>query len=102
MRPASPGAAHITSGPEPLAGELRTPVALGGKGGLYAFVPAALVFRRSGGQPGGGHVGTAELSVVLVDVRLGRGGFRTVARGGGDYPWSALTPAVKSLKAGLP
>jgi len=95
-------APNITSVPDPLRGELRTLVALGGNGGRYAFVPAALVFRRSGGQPGGGHVGTAELSVVLVDVRLGRVGFRTVARGDGDDPWSALTRAVKSLTPGLP
>src|ERR1043166_3713981 len=40
---------------------------------------------------------TAELTVVMVDVRTGRVGFRTVARGEGDDPWTALTGAVKSL-----
>ena len=90
----------ITSVPDPLRSELRTLVALGGNGGRYAFVPAALVFRRSPGQTG--QVGTAELSVVLVDVRMGRVGFRTVARGDGADPWSALTRAVKSLTPGLP
>src|SRR5205823_4034992 len=105
--------------PDPLRGELRTLVALGGNGGRYAFVPAALVYRRIVGQsdrrtvpsaqvptarpperspPGA----TAELSVVMVDVRTGRVGFRTVARGEGDDPWSALTQAVKSLTPGLP
>src|SRR5439155_1008570 len=47
-------------------------------------------------------VATAELSVVMVDVRTGRVGFRTVARGDGDDPWSALARAVKSLTPGLP
>src|SRR2546425_4652134 len=102
MGPGIRRARNIPSVRDPRRGELRTLVALGGNGGRYAFVPAALVFRRSGGQPGGGHVGTAELSVVLVDVRLGRGGFRTGARGDGDDPWSALTRAVKSLTPGLP
>jgi hypothetical protein len=48
------------------------------------------------------HVATAELSVVMVDVRTGRIGFRTVARGDGDDPWTALTGAVKNLTPGLP
>ncbi len=47
-------------------------------------------------------VATAELTVVLVDVRTGRVGFRTVARGEGDDPWTALTRAVKNLTPGLP
>jgi len=47
-------------------------------------------------------VATAELTVVLADVRTGRVGFRTVARGEGDDPWTALTRAVKSLTPGLP
>ena len=45
---------------------------------------------------------TAELTIVMVDVRTGRLGFRTTARGDGDDPWSALTGAVKSLTPGLP
>jgi hypothetical protein len=39
---------------------------------------------------------------VLVDVRLGRVGFRTIARGEGDDPWTALARAVKNLTPGLP
>src|SRR5207302_791234 len=38
----------------------------------------------------------------MVHVRTGRVGFRTVARGDGDDPWTALTRAVKSLTPGLP
>jgi hypothetical protein len=100
--------------PDPLRTELRTLAALVG-GGRYALVPAGLTYRRtiaSGGGPGGvgaqhaallqRAVATAELTVVLVDVRTGRVGFRTVARGEGDDPWTALTRAVKSLTPGLP
>jgi hypothetical protein len=109
--------------PDPLRSELRTLVALagtgggGGGGGRYALVPAALVFRRTAGPPDRRTVtsadrptagppdqmaATAELSVVMVDVRTGQIGFRTVARGDGDDPWTALTRAVKSLTPGLP
>jgi hypothetical protein len=103
--------------PDPLRSELRTLAALaGGGGGRYVLVPAGLVFRRTGGgeQPSGEAAarptagqpdrpsGTAELTVVLADVRTGRVGFRTVARGEGPDPWTALTRAVKSLTPGLP
>ena len=110
--------------PDPLRNELRTLAALaGGGGGRYVLVPAGLIFRRTGGpadgrtasqhptarppdrlRPPGSPVGTAtaELTVVLVDVRTGRVGFRTVARGEGDDPWTALTRAVKGLTPGLP
>jgi hypothetical protein len=100
--------------PDPLRSELRTLAALAG-GGRYALVPAGLTYRRATAPAGGpGSVGaqhaaplpravaTAELTVVLVDVRTGRVGFRTVARGEGDDPWTALTRAVKSLTPGLP
>jgi len=116
--------------PDPLRNELRTLAALvGAGGGRFVLVPAGLVFRRTGGPADGrsggaaartraegrtGDVGaqhaaplpravaTAELTVVMVDVRTGRVGFRTVARGEGDDPWTALTRAVKSLTPGLP
>ena len=94
--------------PDPLRSELRTLAALAG-GGRYALVPAGLTFRRKGVppdrlRPSGSPLGTAtaELTIVLVDVRTGRVGFRTVARGEGDDPWTALTRAVKSLTPGLP
>ena len=99
--------------PDPLRNELRTLAALaGGGGGRYTLVPAGLVFRRTttgAGSAGAQHaaplprgLAIAELTVVMVDVRTGRVGFRTVARGEGDDPWTALTRAVKSLTPGLP
>ena len=86
--------------PDPLRSELRTLAALAG-GSRYALIPAGLVYRRST-VPGAHTLATAELTVVMVDVRTGRIGFRTVARGEGDDPWTALTRAVKSLTPGLP
>ena len=96
---------------DPLRSELRTLAALVG-GGRYALIPAGLTYRRAIVSKGGpGSVGaaplphavaTAELTMVLVDVRTGRVGFRTVARGEGDDPWTALTRAIKSLTPGLP
>jgi hypothetical protein len=100
--------------PDPLRSELRTLAALAGSGGgRYALIPAGLVYRRSGGPdcrgtacraptPAGIPVATAELTVVVADVRTGRIGFRTVARGEGDDPWTALTRAMKNLTPGLP
>ncbi len=96
--------------PDPLRSELRTLAALAGSGGgRYALIPAGLVFRvtvePSDGRTvaAGAHGGaTAELTVVMVDVRTGRIGFRTVARGEGDDPWTALARALKSLTPGLP
>jgi len=68
-------------------------------------VPAGLVYRVAStpatprGTPA---LATAELSVVLIDSRIGKIGWRTIARGEGDDPWTALTRAVKSLTPGLP
>ena len=88
--------------PDPLRNELRTLAALvGAGGGRFMLVPAGLVFRRTTGPPPRPSA-TAELTVVMVDVRTGRVGFRTVARGEGDDPWTALTRAVKRLTPGLP
>lgn len=100
--------------PDPLRSQLRTLIALaGGGGGRYVLIPAALVYRRPRiPDPRGAHgsaslvaapgTGTAELSVVLVDVRIGKVQWRTVARGDGGDPWAALTAAVKALTPGLP
>ena len=85
--------------PDPLRADLRTLVALANA--RYALVPAALVYRRTVGSTNP-RMATAELSIVLVDARLGRIGWRTVARGDGEDPWSALTRAVKALTPGLP
>lgn len=80
--------------PDPLRHELRTLAALvGAGGGRFTLVPAGLVFKRPG---------TAELTIVIVDVRTGRVGFRTVARGEGSDAWEALARAVKNLTPGLP
>lgn len=82
--------------PDPLRYQLRTLVGLAG--GRFAMIPAGLVYRRRAGRTDA----TAELSIVMVDTRVGRVGWRTIARGDGDDPWSALTKAVKSLTPGLP
>lgn len=92
--------------PDPLRSELRTLVALAGA--RYALIPTALIYLRAtpdslGTTPrSGAAVARAELSIVLVDARLGRVGWRTVARGEGNDPWTALTRAVKALTPGLP
>lgn len=93
--------------PDPLRSQMRTLLALAGN--RFAVVPAALVYRRTGGRSDGRTDptlppigGTAELTVVLVDGRLGKVGFRTVAHGEGGDPWAALTAAVKALTPGLP
>jgi len=94
-------AENIQTVPDPLRSQLRTLEAIAG--GRFALIPAAVIFRRT--PPGAATarpVAVAELSMVLVDVRLGRIGWRTVARGEGDDPWTALTRAMKALTPGLP
>ncbi|MGE5745347.1 MAG: hypothetical protein ACM368_15545 [Gemmatimonadota bacterium] len=85
--------------PDPLRSELRALVAIADA--RHALVPAQLVYRRMAGAADG-RMGTAELTVVIVDARLGQVGFKTVARGDGTDPWTALTRAVKALTPGLP
>ena len=92
-------ASNIIDVPDPLRYQLRTLMGL--VGGRYVLVPAGLVFRRTVGRSDG-RTATAELSVVLIDTRVGKIGWRTIARGEGDNPWTALTRAVKSLTPGLP
>ncbi len=96
-------ATNIVDVPDPLRYQLRTLMGL--VGGRYVLVPAGLVFRvaRPGAAPGGSPAAAAaELSVVLIDSRVGKVGWRTTARGEGGDPWTALTRAVKSLTPGLP
>jgi hypothetical protein len=81
--------------PDPLRSQMRA--LTGVAGDRYALVPAALVFRHADG--GGGR---AELTLVLTDVRLGQVGWRNVAEGEGQDPWSALEAALKTLAPGLP
>ena len=66
-------------------------------GGRYALVPASLVFTVT--EEGRGR---AELTLVIVDVRTGLVGWRTVAHADGDDPWLALRAALKTLTPGLP
>jgi len=84
--------------PDPLRYQLRTLVGIAG--GRFALVPAGLVYRHVPTSPAG--VATAELSIVLIDTRVGKVGWRTVARGEGLDPWTALTRAMKNLTPGLP
>ncbi len=100
-------AANVVDVPDPLRYQLRTLMGL--VGGRYVLVPAGLVFRRTVGPSvpkglpdGRGRTVTAEISFVLIDSRVGKIGWRTIARGEGDDAWTALTPAVKSLTPGLP
>ena len=94
-------ASNIIDVPDPLRYQLRTLMGL--VGGRYVLVPAGLVFRKPPARPSGRPaVATAELSVVLIDTRVGKIGWRTIARGEGEDPWTALTRAVKSLTPGLP
>ncbi|HEV8264176.1 MAG TPA: hypothetical protein VGQ06_04445 [Gemmatimonadales bacterium] len=105
-------AEQLVDVPDPLRYQMRTLVGLAG--GRYALVPAGLVFRAAGRPDGrtagsatmavgpSGRQAVAELSVVLIDTRVGRVGWRTVARGEGSDPWTALTRAVKALTPGLP
>jgi hypothetical protein len=96
----------LTDVPDPLRGQLRNLAAVGG--GRYALVPAALVYWRTAAlpddtpPPAGAGVATAELTLALVDTRLGKVAWRTVARGAGDDPWTALAQAVKAATPGLP
>jgi hypothetical protein len=85
--------------PDPLRSDLRALVAIADA--RHALVPVQLVYRRMAGSADG-RMGTAELTVVIVDARLGQVGFKTVARGDGTDPWTALTRAVKALTPGLP
>ena len=90
----------IVQVPDPLRSQLRTLAAIAG-GMRYVLAPAGLIYRHKATRPDG-VTATAELAIVMVDVRVGRVEWRTVARGEGDDPWTALTRAVKALTPGLP
>lgn len=92
-------ASNVIDVPDPMRSQLRTLMGL--VGGRYALIPAGLVFRRTV-RPSASQTVTAELSVVMIDSRVGRVGWRTIARGEGEDPWTALTRAVKALTPGLP
>lgn len=81
--------------PDPLRSQMRN--LTGVAGDRYAAVPAALAYYAAGEGKA-----RAELSLVLVDVRSGVVGWRTVARGEGDDPASALWAALSALVPDLP
>ncbi|MDH5643393.1 MAG: hypothetical protein OEY63_04250 [Gemmatimonadota bacterium] len=76
--------------PDPLRSQMRT--LTGVAGDRLALVPASLIF-----LPAADGVGRAELTVVLVDVRLGEIRWRTVSRGEGNDPMAALRVALGTL-----
>jgi hypothetical protein len=81
--------------PDPLRSQMRNLAAV--VGGRYALVPASLVFFA---EPDGR--GRAEMTLAIVELRLGQSSWRTVARGVGDDPWDATWEALKGLVPGLP
>lgn len=89
--------------PDPLRSQLRTLAALSDVS-EFTLIPAALIYLRPHAGPGASTpgIGRAELTVVIADVRTGQVAWRTVARGEGDGPWTALVSAVKALTPGLP
>lgn len=92
--------------PDPLRSQLRNLAAVARS--RFALVPAALIWVPADTTAAaravvlGAGPATAELTFVMVDTRLGHVLFRTVARGGGDDPWSALARAAKAATPGLP
>ncbi len=81
--------------PDPLRIQMRA--LTGVAGGEYALVPASLVFYAEPDDQG-----RAELTMVLVNVRLGRPVWRSVADGVAGDPWTATWNALKTLVPGLP
>jgi hypothetical protein len=82
--------------PDPLRSQMRN--LTGVAGDRYALVPASLAYFAT--DTAG--MARAELTMVVVEVRSGSVDWRTVARGEGEDPWSALWEALTSLVPGLP
>lgn len=76
--------------PDPLRSQMRN--LTGVVGDRYALVPASLVFTTD--DEGRGR---AELTLVIVDVRTGTIGWRTVAHAAAAGPWEALRLALRAL-----
>jgi hypothetical protein len=83
--------------PDPLWSQMRTLAAIAGD--RYVLVPASLIFLPA---KDGATGGLAEMTLVLADVRTGAIGWRTIARGEGADPWTALQQALRGLAPGLP
>jgi hypothetical protein len=81
--------------PDPLRSQMRN--LTGVVADRYALVPAVVAFVPT---PEGN--GSAEVSLVMVDVRFGTIAWRTTAVGNGDGPWDAMWNALKTLTPGLP
>ena len=80
--------------PDPLRSQMRS--LTGAAGDRLSLVPASLHFFRAADD-----VGRAELTVVVVDVRLGDVWWRSVVRGTGPDPWTALREALNTLAPGV-
>ena len=97
---------QVVEVPDPLRSQLRNLAAVSRS--RFGLAPAALVWVPADTAAAaravvlGSGAGTAELTLVLVDTRLGEIVYRTVARGAGDDPWTALVRAVKAATPGLP
>ena len=81
--------------PDPLRSQMRN--LTGVVADRYAMVPAVVAF-----VPGTAGRGSAEVALILVDVRFGTIAWRTVAAGEGDGPWEAMWDALKTLTPDLP
>jgi hypothetical protein len=81
--------------PDPLRSQMRN--LTGVVADRYALVPAVVAFPATPD----GH-GSAEVTLVMVDVRFGTIAWRTVARGEADAPWDAMWEALKALTPDLP
>ena len=97
---------ELTEVPDPLRSQLRNLAAVARS--RFALVPAALIWVRADTAAAvravvqGTGAATAELTLVMVDTRLGQVLYRSVARGGADDPWTGLARAAKLATPGLP
>lgn len=82
--------------PDPLRSQMRN--LTGVVADRYAMIPAVVAF-VPGTTPG---QGSAEVTLVMVDVRFGTISWRSVAAGEGDGPWDAMWNALKTLTPDLP
>jgi hypothetical protein len=85
---------NLAKTPDPLRSQMRS--LTGAVGDRLSLVPASLLFFL---EPDS--TGRAELSLVLVDVRLGDIWWRSVVSGTGPDPWTALRVALETLAPGL-